>query len=365
MVKALHAAGIEVILDVVYNHTAEGNHLGPTLSLPRHRQPAYYRLVDEDDPRYYMDYTGTGNTLNVRHPARAAADHGLAALLGHRDARRRLPLRPRLDAGPRVPRGRPAVGVLRPRAAGPGRQPGEADRRAVGRRARAATRSATSRRCGPSGTASTATRARLLARGAPARSASSLPAHRLSDLYEDDGRAPVRSINFVTAHDGFTLQRPGLLQRQAQRGQRRGQPRRRPTTTGRGTAASRARPTTPRSSRCASGSSATSWPRCCCPGRADERAGRADAARTATSSAAPRAATTTPTARTTRAPHRPCAVPALLKDAVLPTGQRPAAPGRSTVAATRPPMASGHPGRSQRAQVASAEQRDVDRAHDR
>ncbi|SDZ29187.1 glycogen debranching protein GlgX [Herbiconiux ginsengi] len=67
MVKALHAAGIEVILDVVYNHTAEGNHLGPTLSFRGIDNAAYYRLV-EDDMRYYMDYTGTGNTLNVRHP---------------------------------------------------------------------------------------------------------------------------------------------------------------------------------------------------------------------------------------------------------------------------------------------------------
>jgi isoamylase len=67
MVKALHAAGIEVILDVVYNHTAEGNHLGPTLSFRGIDNPAYYRLVD-DDKQYYMDYTGTGNTLNVRHP---------------------------------------------------------------------------------------------------------------------------------------------------------------------------------------------------------------------------------------------------------------------------------------------------------
>ncbi|MDT9595345.1 glycogen debranching protein GlgX [Nocardioides zeae] len=67
MVKAMHEAGIEVILDVVYNHTAEGNHLGPTLSFKGIDNPAYYRLV-EDDRRYYMDYTGTGNTLNVRHP---------------------------------------------------------------------------------------------------------------------------------------------------------------------------------------------------------------------------------------------------------------------------------------------------------
>jgi isoamylase len=67
MVRALHEAGIEVILDVVYNHTAEGNHLGPTLSMRGIDNAAYYRTV-EDDQQYYMDYTGTGNSLNVRHP---------------------------------------------------------------------------------------------------------------------------------------------------------------------------------------------------------------------------------------------------------------------------------------------------------
>jgi glycogen operon protein len=67
MVKAMHAAGIEVILDVVYNHTAEGNHLGPTLSLRGIDNAAYYRLVDEDES-YYYDTTGTGNTLLFRHP---------------------------------------------------------------------------------------------------------------------------------------------------------------------------------------------------------------------------------------------------------------------------------------------------------
>ena len=66
MVKALHRAGIEVILDVVYNHTGEGNHNGPTLSLRGIDNSVYYRLV-EGDPRYYMDYTGCGNSLNVRH----------------------------------------------------------------------------------------------------------------------------------------------------------------------------------------------------------------------------------------------------------------------------------------------------------
>jgi isoamylase len=67
MVKALHEVGIEVILDVVYNHTAEGNHLGPVLSLKGFDNPAYYRLV-EGKRRYYTDYTGTGNSLNMRHP---------------------------------------------------------------------------------------------------------------------------------------------------------------------------------------------------------------------------------------------------------------------------------------------------------
>jgi glycogen operon protein len=67
MVKIMHTAGIEVILDVVYNHTAEGNQLGPTLSFRGIDNSVYYRTV-ADNPRYYMDYTGTGNTLNMRHP---------------------------------------------------------------------------------------------------------------------------------------------------------------------------------------------------------------------------------------------------------------------------------------------------------
>ena len=67
MVKTLHSAGIEVILDVVYNHTAEGNHLGPTLSFKGIDNAVYYRLMAED-PRFYRDYTGCGNTLNLEHP---------------------------------------------------------------------------------------------------------------------------------------------------------------------------------------------------------------------------------------------------------------------------------------------------------
>ncbi len=66
MVRALHAAGLEVILDVVYNHTAEGNHTGPTLSFRGIDSPAYYRRAP--DPRYVLDYTGCGNSLNMSHP---------------------------------------------------------------------------------------------------------------------------------------------------------------------------------------------------------------------------------------------------------------------------------------------------------
>ena len=68
MVKALHRAGIEVILDVVYNHTAEGNHLGPMLAFKGIDNLSYYRTVP-GDPRHYMDYTGTGNSLNPVHPS--------------------------------------------------------------------------------------------------------------------------------------------------------------------------------------------------------------------------------------------------------------------------------------------------------
>jgi len=67
MVRNLHAAGIEVILDVVYNHTGEGNQLGPTLSFRGVDNPAYYRLLLEN-PRFYQDFTGTGNTFNLLHP---------------------------------------------------------------------------------------------------------------------------------------------------------------------------------------------------------------------------------------------------------------------------------------------------------
>ena len=92
MVRALHRAGIEVILDVVYNHTAEGNHLGPMLSFRGIDNPTYYKLVP-NQPRYYMDYTGTGNSLNVRHPQVLKLIMDSLRYWVDGDARRWLPLR--------------------------------------------------------------------------------------------------------------------------------------------------------------------------------------------------------------------------------------------------------------------------------
>ena len=132
MVKALHEAGIEVILDVVYNHTAEGDHRGPTLSFRGIDNSAYYRL----DGAGAVALPGLHRLREQPErpaPARAAAGHGLAAVLGPGDARRRVPVRPGLGAGPGTARRGPAVHVLRPGPAGPGGVPGQADRRAVGR----------------------------------------------------------------------------------------------------------------------------------------------------------------------------------------------------------------------------------------
>ena len=91
-VQIMHTAGIEVIMDVVYNHTAEGNHMGPTFSFRGIDNASYYNLV-RDNPRYYMDFTGCGNVFDLRHPRVLAACHGFAAVLGVGDARRRVPLR--------------------------------------------------------------------------------------------------------------------------------------------------------------------------------------------------------------------------------------------------------------------------------
>ena len=294
MVKALHRAGIEVILDVVYNHTAEGNHLGPMLSLPRHRQP---ELLPADARRPALLH---GLHRHRQHPQpgppdRAAADHGLAALLGDRVPRRRLPLRPRVGARARVLRRRPPLGVLRHHPPGPGALAGEADRRAVGRRAgRLPGRQLPGALVGVERDLPRRD-ARLLARrGAASREFASRFTGS-SDLYQARRPRPVRLDQLRHRPRRLHAARPRLLQRTSTTRPTARTTATAPTTTAPGTAASRGRPTIRRCSRCARASSATSSRRCC-----SRRACRCCSA--ATSSGARSAATTTPTARTTRSP---------------------------------------------------------------
>jgi len=204
MVKALHAAGIEVILDVVYNHTAEGDHRGPTLSFRGIDNAAYYRLRD-DDPRYYVDYTGCGNSFNARSP------HALQLIMdslrywvleGHVDGfrfdlaaalAREMHDVDRLSAFFDLVQQDPVVSqvklIAEPWDVGEGGyQVGNFPP------------------LWSEWNGKYRDTVRDFWRGQPA----TLPefASRLtgsSDLYETSGRRPVASVNFVTAHDGFTL----------------------------------------------------------------------------------------------------------------------------------------------------------------
>ena len=204
MVKALHEAGIEVILDVVYNHTAEGDGRGPTLSFRGIDNAAYYRL-DDNARRYYVDYTGCGNSLNVRHP------HSLQLIM---DSLRYWILEMHVD------------GFRFDLAAALARELHDVDRLAtffelvqqdpVVSQVKLI---AEPWDVGEGGyqvgnfpplwsewNGKFRDTVRDFWRGRPA----TLPefASRLtgsSDLYESSGRRPVASINFVTCHDGFTL----------------------------------------------------------------------------------------------------------------------------------------------------------------
>ncbi|MHB8671296.1 MAG: glycogen debranching protein GlgX, partial [Acidimicrobiales bacterium] len=204
MVRSLHAAGIEVILDVVYNHTAEGDQRGPTLSFRGIDNPTWYRLNEAERGRY-VDYTGTGNTLNVRHPevlrlimdslrywvtemhvdgfrfdlaaALARGLHEVDKLSAFFDLIHQDPIvsRVKLIAEPwDIGEGGYQVGNFPVRWAEWNGKYRDAVRDFW--------------RCREAGVAELA--------------------YRLtgsSDLYQDDGRRPTASINFVTAHDGFTL----------------------------------------------------------------------------------------------------------------------------------------------------------------
>ena len=293
MVKAMHAAGIEVILDVVYNHTAEGNHLGPTLCFKGIDNQAYYRLV-EDDPQYYMDYTGTGNSLNVRHP------HSLQLIMDslrywvtemHVDGFR---FDLAADPGAGVLRGRPAGDVLRARAAGPDRQPGQADRRAVGRRPRRLPGRQLPAAVDRVERQLPRHRARLLARRADAGRVR-LPDRRLLGPLRELRTTPVREHQLRHRPRRVHAARPRLLQREAQRGERRGQQRRRepqPVLEPRRRGPDR-RPGDP----CAPRARAAQLPR-----HAAAEPGGADAAARRRARPHARTATTTPTPRTPRSP---------------------------------------------------------------
>jgi glycogen operon protein len=204
MVRALHQAGIEVILDVVYNHTAEGNHLGPTLCFRGIDNAAYYRLSDNDQ-RYYLDTTGTGNSLLMRHP------HVLQMIM---DSLRYWVLEMHVD------------GFRFDLAAALARQFHEVDRLSaffdmvqqdpVVSQVKLIAEPWDVGEGGyqvgnfPPLWTEWNGKYRDTVRDFWRGHSGSLPefASRLtgsSDLYQDDGRRPVASVNFVTAHDGFTL----------------------------------------------------------------------------------------------------------------------------------------------------------------
>ena len=203
MVKALHRAGIEVILDVVYNHTAEGNHLGPMLSFKGIDNASYYRLMP-DDPRYYMDFTGTGNSLNPVHPSvlRLIMDSlrywvtemhvdGFRFDLASALARELYDV-DRLSAFFDVIHQDPVLSqvklIAEPWDLGPGGYQ-------VGNFPVLWTEWNGQYR----------DTMRDVWRGRPTWPAFASRFTGSSDLYESDGRHPSASINFVTAHDGFTL----------------------------------------------------------------------------------------------------------------------------------------------------------------
>ena len=195
-----------MILDVVYNHTAEGNQLGPDAVVPRHRQRAYYRL-DADNPRHYVDYTGTGNTLNLQHPRvlqliMDSLRYWVTEM--HVDGFR-FDLASTLGARP-IARSTGWARFFDMRAPGPGALAGQADRRAVGpRRGRLPGRQL-SARLGRVERQVSRHHARVLeGRRRPHRRVRARASPARATCYGPAAAARRASINFVTAHDGFTL----------------------------------------------------------------------------------------------------------------------------------------------------------------
>ncbi len=258
MVRALHAAGLEVILDVVYNHTAEGDHLGPHLSFRGHRQHDVLPAA-----------AGPALPLRGFHRLRQHAEHAIAAgaaapdgqpaLLGRGHARRRLPLRPRGGARARTPRRRSAVVVLRRDAAGSGHLARQVDRRTVGRGRRRL--SGGQLPAGVDGMEQPVSRRRppVLAGRRGHAAGTGDAAGRQQRSVRLVGPSAARQHQLRHGARRLHARRSGGLQRETQRRERRRQPRRRPEQRSAGTAASKVRPTTPRFWRCGNGSAAISW----------------------------------------------------------------------------------------------------------
>ena len=224
MVKTLHSAGLEVILDVVYNHTGEGNHLGPTLSLQGHRQLGVLP-PRADNPRFYTDFTGTGNSLNMQHPRTIqlimdSLRYWVNEM--HVDGFR-------FDLAPVLARELYDVDKLSAffdiMQQDPDARRREAHRRAVGRRARAAIRSATFPCAGRSGTASIATR--CASSGGASRDRCRRWRVALagsSDIFSSERPRRVREHQLHHRARRLHAARPRELRAEAQRGERREQP---------------------------------------------------------------------------------------------------------------------------------------------
>ena len=240
--RRFHAAGIEVILDVVFNHTGEGDDRGRTYSLPRARQRALLPARRPDG--HYLNFTGLRQHGELQPPGRPRPDHDVPALLGRRHARGRVPLRPRRRSSAATAAGN--VMVEPPVVESIAEDGVLADTKLIAEPWDAAGLYQVGGfpfgRRWSEWNGQYRDDVRRFWRGDPGHGRR--PRRRASaaarDLYQRSGRLPRHSVNFVTCHDGFTLWRPRQLQPEAQRGQRRGQPRRRATTTTRGTAASRA-----------------------------------------------------------------------------------------------------------------------------
>ena len=226
MVRTLHRAGLEVILDVVYNHTGEGNHLGPTLVPAGHRQRRLLPAEPRGPPvprRLHRDGQQPEHPASTGH----GPHHGQPPLLGDRHARGRLPLRPCPGAGPRL-RGRTAQCLLRDHPAGPGALQGEAHRRAVGRRPRRLPAGPVPARLVGVERRLPGLRPALLARGPGTGPRAGLPPHRLQRHLRPQWSPHVRQHQLRHLPRRLHPDRPGQLRAQPQRGQRGGQPRRCP-----------------------------------------------------------------------------------------------------------------------------------------